>query len=82
MEQVAGHVSRTTLANMQQLWRSHSTAMDGKGKQFAETVYSLHAQSIKVWSLSSCVLQSSWSELSRGSPESRACLRLFLLLLI
>ena len=48
MEQVAGHVSRTTLSSMQQLWRSHSTAMDSRGKQFAETVYSLHAQAVKV----------------------------------
>lgn len=48
VEQVAGHVSRTTLAGMQQLWRNHSAAMDGKGRQFAETVYAMHAQAIRV----------------------------------
>lgn len=48
VEQVAGHVSRTTLTSMQQLWRTHSATMDSRGKQFAETVYSMHAQAIKV----------------------------------
>jgi hypothetical protein len=48
LEEVSSHVSRATLAGMQQLWRQHASGMDAQGKAFAHQVYSLHAQIIKV----------------------------------
>ncbi len=47
-DQVASHVSKTTLAGMQKLWRSHAAAMDVQGRAFAQTVFSLHSQALKV----------------------------------
>ncbi|KAL6756584.1 hypothetical protein V8C86DRAFT_61943 [Haematococcus lacustris] len=44
---VAAHVSKTTLAGMQQLWRTHAAQMDSRGREFAERVYSLHSHAIQ-----------------------------------
>lgn len=48
VEEVASHVSRTTLVGMQQLWKQHAGSMDAQGKAFAQQVYSLHSQTMKV----------------------------------
>ncbi|KAG1660078.1 hypothetical protein FOA52_006424 [Chlamydomonas sp. UWO 241] len=47
VEEVSAHVSRTTLAGMQALWKAHAAAMDAQGKAFASTVYGLHTTTIK-----------------------------------
>jgi hypothetical protein len=47
LEEVAAHVSRTSLAGMQQLWKTHASTMDVKGKVFASQVYGIHSQVIK-----------------------------------
>ena len=52
VEEVSSHVSRATLAGMQQLWRQHAGGMDAQGKAFAQRVYSMHSQAIKVWVVS------------------------------
>ncbi len=33
---------------MQQLWKQHAARMDAQGKAFAQSVYGMHSQSIKV----------------------------------
>uniref|UniRef100_A0A7R9Z897 Uncharacterized protein n=1 Tax=Chlamydomonas euryale TaxID=1486919 RepID=A0A7R9Z897_9CHLO len=47
VEEVSAHVSRTTLAGMQQLWRQHAASMDAQGKAFAQTVYSMHSDAVR-----------------------------------
>jgi hypothetical protein len=48
IEEVASHVSKVTLTGMQHLWKQHATSMDTQGKAFAQRVYSLHSQAMKV----------------------------------
>ena len=48
MDQVSAHVSRTALAGMQALWRQHAGGMDAQGKAFAQRVYAMHSEAIKV----------------------------------
>jgi hypothetical protein len=51
IEEVSSHVSRATLSGMQQLWKQHASAMDAEGKTFAQQIYSMHLQAIKVSSI-------------------------------
>lgn len=44
---VASHVCKTTLQQMQQIWRSHAASMDTRGREFAEKVYHLHSQALQ-----------------------------------
>ena len=48
MDQVSAHVSRAALAGMQALWRQHAGGMDAQGKAFAQRVYAMHSEAIKV----------------------------------
>eukprot|EP00201_Polytomella_parva_P021813 CAMPEP_0175042480 /NCGR_PEP_ID=MMETSP0052_2-20121109/2595_1 /TAXON_ID=51329 ORGANISM="Polytomella parva, Strain SAG 63-3" /NCGR_SAMPLE_ID=MMETSP0052_2 /ASSEMBLY_ACC=CAM_ASM_000194 /LENGTH=184 /DNA_ID=CAMNT_0016305313 /DNA_START=126 /DNA_END=677 /DNA_ORIENTATION=+ len=47
VEQVSTLVCKTTLLDLQQLWRQHATTMDDYGKEYAENMYNLHAKVIK-----------------------------------
>lgn len=64
-EQVASHVSKSTMASMQQLWRAHAAAMDIKGREFAETMYTTHAEALKVCGLHNNKLHA-WTSASRS----------------
>ncbi len=61
-DQVSAHVSKTTMAGMQKLWRAHAAAMDVQGRAFAQTVFTLHSQALKVpWRQSpSCSCTARW----------------------
>lgn len=48
VEQVTALVSKTTLAGLQQQWKTHAVQMDQYGRTFAESMYNAHSQVIKV----------------------------------
>lgn len=50
VEQVTSLVSKTTLAGLQQQWKQHAGSMDQYGRSFAENMYNMHSQVIKVCS--------------------------------